>query len=249
MDRVPAADQDFHFNVPLEIVKAADGKMAIRGFVTTEHRDREGEVILQDGLDFSEFKQWGYFNDNHSKSTADVLGWPVSVRKATTPDGRKGHWVEGELIQGDATAERIYKKAKALKESKAPRSLGFSVEGKIQSRTGHDGKTIAKAKVRNVAITAAPVNPYAGMDVVMKSLTAGTAVAAPPTAPGDAFPLRGESLEGDPSYATPKPRKKRKKKKRGEAMDKAEALEMIAHRGYTGPAAERVLRLARHMGD
>jgi hypothetical protein len=50
----------------------------------------------------------------------------------------------------------VWELAKAMKKSGAPRSLGFSIEGKVLERDG--GNRIVRAKVRNVAITNAPVN-------------------------------------------------------------------------------------------
>ena len=43
-----------------------DKRIKLRGIISTEHRDRQGEVILQRGLDFRPFLDYGWFNDNHS---------------------------------------------------------------------------------------------------------------------------------------------------------------------------------------
>ena len=64
-----------------------------------------------------------------------------------------------------------------------------------------------------VAITRCPVNTNTGLDVLVKSLSAGGAVADPGTAPGEGFPLRTEALE-----------KKKKKKKR---LTKSEAVQKL----------------------
>jgi hypothetical protein len=192
-------DQTFRAFVPIDFYKAkvADGTShRFNGFITTEHKDREGEIALTNGLDFSQFREFGWFNDNHSKSTGDTVGYPLDIRKRKYPDGKNGVWVEGHLIEGHEPAMKIWKLGQALKRAGGKRQLGFSVEGTIQERGGYDNKIITKAIVRNVAITANPVNPYTGMNLLVKSLTAGTAISSPGAVPGEGFPLRTESLEG-----------------------------------------------------
>jgi len=169
----------FDFEFPVEFFEKADaapGKQRrIGGIASLESRDRQGEIILQRGLDFSDFIANGWFNDNHSKETTDILGYPEEVkffRKGQTlPTGRKapanGHWVEGYLIDVKKSDE-VWNLGKALQ--KTNRRLGFSVEGKILERTGAGNRTIAKALVRNVAITNCPVHTGARMDILAKSL-------------------------------------------------------------------------------
>ena len=218
---------DFTFTVPLDVFEKG-GEKWIRGFVTTEHADREGETILQDGLDFSEFMKWGYFNDNHSKKTEDVLGYPIVLEKRTTPDGKLGHYVEGKLISGYESAEKIHRLAKQLKEDGGTRQLGFSLQGKIDQRAGADGKVITKARVRHVAITSEPVNPFTGLDTLVKALTAGAAITAPATSPGEGFALRQESLGG----------------MRKQRLSQDEAIVDLMAKGHSRSAAERIYRLA-----
>ena len=236
------SSQDFRFFCPVEaFAKGGDEatSMGIRGFITTEHKDREGEDIIQSGLDFSEFLSFGHFNDNHSQKTADMLGWPTLVEARETPDGRKGHYVEGYLIRGYEPAEEIWNLSRKLKENNAPRQLGFSVEGKILKRLGDDGKTIAKAKVRNVAITSQPVNPYAGMEPFVKAMTAGAGIEAPAVAsPGDAFSLRTESMEGrqvSQDFSL-NPTVKR--------LTRSESIQYLKSMGYSDEQAEQVWSLA-----
>lgn len=220
---------DFQVFVPVEFFTKS-GQRRFRGFVTTEHRDREGETALMDGMDFSEFMQHGWFNDNHSKKTGDVLGWPTKLAKRKTPDGKRGVYVEGRLINGHPPADAVWTLAQALAKDDSGRKLGFSVEGAILERGGYDNKQIKKAIVRNVAITANPVNPYTGMDILVKALTAGGSVNPPATQPGEGFALRPESLEG-------RPKKKRKR-------------DMVAKRlgvNPESPVVDRVLRLATRL--
>lgn len=173
----------FNFEVPVnffEKAEAEDGKTRrIGGIVSLESRDRQDEVILQRGLDFSDFQKNGWFNDNHSKETDGILGYPEATqyfRKGQSlPDGSNakaaGHWVEGYLLDTDK-ADRIWDLGKALQKTK--RRLGFSVEGKIQKREGPARNTIAAALVRNVAITNCPVHAGTRMEILAKSLQAVT---------------------------------------------------------------------------
>jgi hypothetical protein len=235
--------RDFQFFIPVEFVKGADGRRVVKGFVTTEHKDREEETLLQDGLDFTEFMSYGWFNDNHSKATSGAVGWPTLLEKRVTSDGKKGHYVEGELLRDYGPANQIWELQDALIRNNAPRKLGFSVEGAIEQRTGHDGRTISKAKVRNVAITPNPINPYAGMETVTKALMAGADVASPGAVPGSGFALRPESLEGTSTNAAgPTTKKKRKKRKK---MTAGEAVDHLMERGYSLELACRIVQLAK----
>ncbi|HUV63549.1 MAG TPA: hypothetical protein VMW24_06590 [Sedimentisphaerales bacterium] len=235
---------DFNIFVPLETFEK-DGDLRIRGVITTEHRDREGEVVLQDGLDFTEFQKCGYFNDNHSKGTAQgaVLGYPLEISKGKTADGKKCHIVDGVLFKHYKPARDIFELASAMQQDpRKARKLGFSLQGKIQSRVGQptiaksmpDGSTqfvgdhVSKAIVRHVAITHSPVNEYTGLEALTKALTAGGAVEAPPASPGQGFPLRTESLDGG------------KKRTRRSAVDW-----LMKTKGLSRKAAEMVWDLAQ----
>jgi hypothetical protein len=239
--------------VPLEFFQKGDDQdpysRRIRGFVTTEHPDRDGEIVLQDGLDFSDFLKYGHFNDNRGQKTRDMLGWPISVERKRTADGRVGHYVEGYLIRGWEPAEEVWRLGQALQTAKAPRRLGFSVEGKIDQRGEQNGlPTVVRARVRNVAITSQPVNPYTGLDLVTKALMAGNAIGAPAPVPGEGFPLRQESLEGSPAIAAPAPApvsagtRQTKRKRR---MSPDEALGFLVRKGHSPEAAMRILSLAQ----
>lgn len=148
--------------VPMDIVFKSDKpeSRTICGYVSTEHLDRQGEIVIQKGLNFDDFMQYGWFNDDHSKSQTDILGYPTDCQFHKG----KGWYVEGELIKGHPTAERIYAIAKSLHDS--PRKLGFSIQGKVEKR---ENNRIVKARVSHVAITHQPVNPACTLDVLTKS--------------------------------------------------------------------------------
>lgn len=135
----------------------------IGGWCSTEHLDRQEEVVVAKGLDFTDFINFGYFNDNHRQGTADVLGYPRTIKLHNDR-----WWTEGNLIKDFAPADRVWELAKALRKSKAPRKLGFSIEGKVQMRDDNT-RRILRAKVRNVAITNCPVNTNCTWDILAKA--------------------------------------------------------------------------------
>lgn len=170
----------FDFEVPVtffEKAAAGPGKMRrIGGIISTENPDRQNEVVLQRGLDFKDFLKGGWFNDNHTRDTDGVLGYPEMVKRFNRgdmlPDGSlapvNGTWAEGYLLN-TKRADKIWELGQALQGT--GRNLGFSVEGSILKRLGRGNRTIAKAKVRNVAITNCPVNSDSRLDILAKSLT------------------------------------------------------------------------------
>jgi hypothetical protein len=174
----------------------ADAPWCIGGYASTVNKDRQDEVVVQKGLDFSEFVEHGWFNDNHSQATHDVLGAPDK------PDGAvlkaDGWFVKGRLFKHYPKARDIYTLAKSMEQEGVDRRLGFSIEGKIVERVGN---RIAKALIRNVAITSAPVNTDCTWGLLYKSWATPTELKAldmgfqyPPEAGGAA--LASEDLEG-----------------------------------------------------
>lgn len=162
-------EDDFELFLPgsAEILEKAgedsEETRPIGGWCSTEHLDRQEEVVVAKGLDFTDFINFGYFNDNHKQHTAAVLGYPRLVKLINDR-----WWTEGNLLKGYAPADEVWELAKSLKKSKAPRRLGFSIEGKVQLRD-EITRRILKAKVRNVAITNCPVNTYCTWDVMAKA--------------------------------------------------------------------------------
>jgi len=266
----------FDFEVPVSFFEKAEAnsgrKRRIGGIVSCETRDQQDETILQRGLNFNDFLANGWFNDNHSKKTVDILGYPEAtqyIKKGSSmPDGRQakadGHWVEGYLLD-TPEADKVWDLGKALQ--KTDRRLGFSVEGKILKRSVSDSKVIAKAMVRNVAITNCPVNTDSRMEILAKSLEAVEAASATeiekacgmgqPASPGDspAGPktgseagqvLVGESLEHDakPQEDDDDDKKKKKAKK---SLTNEQAFGFLSGRlPNANPAQiERIMNLAR----
>lgn len=262
----------FRFFAPISIWEKADApdhkKWRIGGIVSTETPDRENEIVLQRGLDFSDFLRAGWFNDNHSKKTTDVLGYPEEVKQFkrgdALPDGTKAKsnctWVEGYLLPKWNKAKEVWELANALSDT--DRRLRYSVEGKVEKREGPGGRIVAKARVRNVAITNAPINDDTRVEVLAKSLraieagepddqvakalTVGTP-ATPGTPPynqtmtgeGAGQVLGKESLEHDEdqlhvlTYPPTKPRKLKKDDQARKSLTDGEAISWVRTR-YPG---------------
>ncbi len=160
-----------------EKANAEPGKRRrVAGIMSTEEEDQEGEVILQKGIDWSYFLSKGFFNEHHDKTIDGLIGYPEQLQPfragAELPDGEIAKanctWVEGHLLENDERADRIWKKALALKNT--PRKLGFSIEGRSRARS-QDGKTVIKSMVRHCAITHMPVNAGSGLTAFMKALS------------------------------------------------------------------------------
>ncbi len=157
-------DDSFKFYVTADVdlkKSESEGKHIIRGYASTPDTDRQGETVIQDGLDISEFVKSGFLNYDHDNRY--ILGYPTSNTKI---DG-KGFFVEGVLLN-NPLAQQMWNLAVDLQKSKAPRRVGFSVEGRILQK---DGRRIEKARVYNVAITTNPVNAKATWDAVVKSFS------------------------------------------------------------------------------
>ncbi|MDP4224893.1 MAG: HK97 family phage prohead protease [Bacteroidota bacterium] len=187
----------FRFNLDADIEKSTKGGESlriIRGYASNDSEDRQGETLLQKGLDISNFVNYGFLNYDHDNSK--ILGYPLP---STNVDD-KGLYVEGALLKGVPLADDIWNLAIALKKSQAPRRIGFSIEGKVVQR---DGSKILKAKIYNVAITTNPVNAtctweamvksFKGGEILDKALSAGYEVNPLEMTGGDVF--REEDLE------------------------------------------------------
>jgi hypothetical protein len=144
-------------------------RLRIRGIVSTEHRDLQGEVVVQAGLDCSPISQGrGWFNDNHRRETGQELGIPTKVWR-TKVKGVPATAVEGYLLD-TPEGRRVWTNARAL--AGTGRNYGFSVEGAILERDVTDQKRIVRSVARQIAITRCPVNPNTELEPIAKSLTA-----------------------------------------------------------------------------
>lgn len=152
---------NFKFTMPAEISKSEDGEWKVAGLASTQAVDRQGEVIIQKGIDISEIKQnRGYFNFDHLPGVENLIG---------TIDGykhdEKGLYVSGKLFKNHDKAKAVYQIMSSLGESDRGR-IGMSVEGKILERDVANPKIIKKCQINKVAITFSPVNTNTYADLV-----------------------------------------------------------------------------------
>lgn len=166
----------------------------IGGICSTDDLDFEGESIAQDGLDWSYFLRHGWFNHEHQQGPSAVLGHPVKVE----PVDEKRTRVEGVLYLAKELGKQVYETAMALKKAGGERTLGFSIEGQVLLRCPKNPKKVLKARVLNVAITSAPVNPHTNLELIARSMGANLGYQEAPIPDADASlsALMQESLEG-----------------------------------------------------
>lgn len=164
-----------------DLSKASGRQRRIAGVISTETRDRQGEIVIQKGLNYDAFLTYGVFNDNHSKDTDAMIGWPEEVKRFSRgqklPNGEIAKancsWAEGYLVEGNGNtrADRIWDLTKAIQKSNSPRKLGFSIEGSVVKRMGPARKIVAEAIVTNCAVTNCPVNTDTKLETLAKSLS------------------------------------------------------------------------------
>lgn len=137
---------------------------------STPDKDREGETLLQKGLNFDPFIDSGEFNWNHIPHA--MVGVPVG--KKAWFDKSVGWKCEG-LILADMpisekyTTNEVIKQHNQLKKAGFQRGLCTSVEGKVRERSDC-GKYVKKADIYNIALTFRPVNPSCTVAMLAKSL-------------------------------------------------------------------------------
>jgi len=156
-------DDMFRFHLDADVEKSSEHGEEIRlikGYASTPEEDRQGETMMHKGLDITNFLNHGFFNYDHDNS--QILGYPLPPTRVD----EIGMYVEGTLLKGVEMADRMWNLALSLRKSRAPRNVGFSVEGKIIQR---EGTRILKAKIYNVAITTNPVNTNCTWDAIVKS--------------------------------------------------------------------------------
>lgn len=161
-------NDEFRFFMPVTAVSKAvgdkkDGQRTVQGVASTPDKDLQGEVVLQNGIDYGYFLKHGYINDDHKSGPEHKVGEPVACRM--TPGGL---WVKGFLYEGKQRSDYWWEHLNALEQSNSKRKVGFSIQGKIVRR---NGKTIEKCWLQDVAITASPVNTSTWAEIV-KSLSA-----------------------------------------------------------------------------
>lgn len=208
-------------------VKKPTGR--IRGFLTVQERDADGETVHVDGMDLGEFLKSGFITLEHPRGVFNVVGEPLTAER-TEFEGKPAIAIEAQLYLHDPIARKIWAKAVAMKRSGASRKLGLSVEGKKVRVLGPD---VLESKAYSAAITIQPKNdnarweplaasflgiapeesefyadtsdgPEAAPDLARSATAMGYPTQAQP-ATGAVAPLAPQSLQGVSADAAPPP--------------------------------------------
>jgi hypothetical protein len=155
--------------ISLDIKKAKDDKVFIEGVISSEKTDASGEIIKQDGLDFSYLMSSGYLNYEHRTGVENILGEALKI-VPSEKEGLKATVMKGMLYKKKKIVKDILETIDAMKDAGSNRKLGFSVEGRVMARDPRNPKIITKAKVLNVSITANPCNTDADFEIVKKNI-------------------------------------------------------------------------------
>lgn len=190
----------FEFFVPASALsiekggkKSKDGKRWIQGVASTDAKDLQGEIVDQNGIDFSYFLKYGYFNNDHKPGFDNKVGQPTECRVT-----KNGLWVKGFLFNNHSVSNSIWELMNSLESTGASRKIGFSIQGKVKRR---QGTKIKECWIQDVAITPAPVNTTTWAEIA-KSLSAQEWDAeksqsmTTQNVPANTNPLVAESLEG-----------------------------------------------------
>lgn len=243
-------EESFSFWMPMKAVGSIEkgskagadksGKRWVQGIASTEDRDLQGEIVVQNGIDFGYFMKHGFFNNDHKPGFENKVGQPTECRVT-----KNGLWVKGFLFEKNKIADDIWDLIHSLDASGSSRKVGFSIQGKVKRR---EGNVIKECWIQDIAITPAPVNSATWAEVA-KSLSAqkwdfaksldeaeermnkaGACVAV-------AAPLAVESLDG-----------KVKKQKDDDDVDKAMSFDEVVDfimksEGMTQEGAEATARV------
>jgi len=155
----------------LKLLKSEDGGKVykISGIATTEHEDTAGEIILQNGIDWSYCLKSGSFNYDHSNLPGHILGAPQRI-KSVKHNGKAATEISGILYGDKQIVKDLVENVKLMRSTKSGRSLGFSIEGQVISRDNRNPKIITRAKVLNVSLTHQPANQEATVQLVKNIL-------------------------------------------------------------------------------
>jgi hypothetical protein len=153
----------------IEKGKEESNKIKIGGIISTDAKDQEGDILLQEGMDWTYFLDRGYFNYEHQQGPENILGVPDKVELIEL-NGKKATKVEGFLLMDTPKAKDVYQSIKAIDKAGVGRQIGFSVEGQVIERDLDNPKIVKRAKILNVSITAHPVNPDAKLELLARSL-------------------------------------------------------------------------------
>lgn len=131
-----------------------DPAWLMKGFASSEAYDKDGHVIEQPGIDWSEYDALPRVHYTHPYHATKLCGDGVK-RERRMVKGLDGNYVEVLLNRHLALGRKVRDDHLALCKGYRKQGLGFSVEGKIVEMRGH---RITKSIVRTLAIDGAPRN-------------------------------------------------------------------------------------------
>lgn len=183
------------FTPTIDIAKsknAKDKKWYISGYASTDAVDTDGERIEPSGIDYEYFKKSGWITYEHLHGASNIIGEPIPDKIRTD---NHGLYLQGILYKDSPKAQEVWNLNEALqKDSLSDRSLGFSVEGRVNSRSSSNPKIITGMTLTAVTVTTNPANLEARWKGVAKS--AMTGYETNPEEMQNVGSLRTEALDG-----------------------------------------------------
>jgi hypothetical protein len=186
----------FKFVIPAEIQKGKDGEWRVAGIASTSSVDRQGEIIVPEGIDATPIaKGKGFFNWDHDNSPENTVGVLDSYKKSAN-----GMYVEGRLFKNHSRAKAVYEIMSSLNKGDAGR-IGMSVEGKVLERDSKNPAIIKRCLIKNIALTMNPVNQDTFADIV-KSMSGSAELEFDSTKnPGPSEPTETVVKAEDPTFS------------------------------------------------
>lgn len=129
----------------------------VSGMASLEIPDRQGETMIQKGIDFGPLLETGYINWDHGdvrwKSPEYLIGEPTHAA-IIKHQGVDGLYIEGRLWKGHPMADHAWDFLMATSKSAGNRRGGWSVQG--HTLASHRGQLL-RSVVRDMALTHKPV--------------------------------------------------------------------------------------------
>lgn len=182
-------------------------QMAVRfgGLFSVEGDDRQGEDLVQDGMDWSYFGKHGWFNYEHRQNMEDIVGVPIdgTIRPCTDDRGKPATYGEGWLLLGTKYGPDVYALAKNLELTRRAgvdtgRQVGFSIEGKALERDKENPKKVLKSRVYKVSFVTHAIQTSSRLQLIKGEGAEGLGYQTPASTSGagNLSALYPQSLDG-----------------------------------------------------
>jgi len=143
----------------------------IEGIASSEKRDADKDVLVQDGGDWSLFKSRGFIVHEHPFHERRIVGEPLEMERVEV-DGYAATRLKAGLYLADPDGKMLFEKSQVLQKSSDLRRFGFSAEGGVLERDPKDRHRVTKWKVHTVVVTAFPKNDQSWFEPLAASLLA-----------------------------------------------------------------------------